>query len=105
MLNSSPITVSGPKVTSSSWVSGAAAPVAGLRLQEPSSPQVAISNDARQHQPLGFTVQRGQWYVEALGQVGEGVLAVGVKEQPREQRRLVMGPEDRHQRRSLTTHS
>ena len=38
-------------------------------------------------------------------ELGEGVLVLGVQEQPGEQRRLVLGPEDRHEDRGLTTHN
>jgi hypothetical protein len=78
--------------------------VGEIGAQEPGPADRAVLEDAGLDQALRLALQRGQRDAEALGEVGEGVLVLGVQEQPGKHRCLVLGPEGRQKRRGSTTH-
>ena len=68
--------------------------VAQIRAEKPCSAEGSVLEQAGDDEALRLTLERGQWHVEFHGEFGEGVLVLGVNQEPGEQRCLVLGPKD-----------
>jgi hypothetical protein len=60
--------------------------VAQIRAKQPCPAEGAILQDPGADETLCLTMERCEWHVESLGELGEGVLVLGVKQEPGEQR-------------------
>jgi hypothetical protein len=63
------------------WSSGS---VTQIRAQEPCPAKGTVLQEAGNHEALRLTLERGQWHVESLRELGEGVLVLWLKQEPGE---------------------